>query len=126
MFISVIGATPNKRKYGYKVLKDLMEKGIGDVVPVNPNYSEIEGIKCYKSITHVPYDIDMVVFIVPPSVGLKVLEEVVDKGIKNVWFQPGAESEEIERFCKDHKLNYSFYRCILISDKKEIRDFPVR
>ncbi len=123
MKIGIVGATQNKYKYGYKVLKSLINKGYTDIFPVNPNYPEIEGLKCYSNLADIPEDLDLVVFIIPPQVGIKVLEEVLMKNIKNVWFQPGAESEEIEGFCKSNNLNYSFYNCIMVEDRDEIEKF---
>ncbi len=66
---------------------------------------------------------DLVVFIVPGSVGIKILKEIAGRKIRNVWFQPGAESEEIEEFCKKHGLNANFHSCIMISEEEEIKGF---
>ena len=44
MAYAIIGASNNKEKYGYKVLKDLKEKKI-DVVPINQHEKEILGLK---------------------------------------------------------------------------------
>jgi len=86
-------------------LKDFLGKGF-EVLPVNPNYDEIERLKCYKSVKELPKDIDVIVFVVPPRVGLEVAKEAVEAGFKKLWFQPGAE--------------YSFGKCIMVetSDKK--------
>lgn len=123
MKIGIIGATQNKTKYGYKVLKNLIKRNIGEVYPINPNYKEIEGKKCYPSIYDIPYKLDLLVFILPPERGLKILNSAVEKDIKNVWFQPGAESREIEEVCIENKLNYSIGRCIMVISDEEVRDF---
>ncbi len=123
MRIGIVGATTDKNKYGYKVLKNLKKRKIGELFPINPKYKEIEGISCFESVEKVPYDLDLVVFIVPGSVGIKILKEIVDRKIRNVWFQPGAESEEIEEFCKNHGLHASFHSCIMISEEEEIKEF---
>ncbi len=123
MNIGILGATAKKSKYGYKVLKNLKIRGFKNLYPINPNYKEIEGFECYDSLRSIPDKIDLLVFIVPPSIGLEVLQDAKALGLKNMWFQPGAESKEIEKFCKKYSLNYSFYRCIMVADDEEIENF---
>ncbi|MPW38389.1 CoA-binding protein [Thermococcus sp. 101 C5] len=117
--IALVGASKNPAKYGNIILKDLLSKGF-EVLPVNPNYDEIEGVKCYKSIKELPRDVDVIVFVVPPKVGLQVAKEAVEAGFKKLWFQPGAESEEIREFLEKVGVEYSFEKCIMVetSDKK--------
>lgn len=100
-------------------MKDFLGKGF-EVLPVNPNYDEIERLKCYKSVKELPKDIDVIVFVVPPRVGLEVAKEAVEAGFKKLWFQPGAESEEIKQFLEKAGVEYSFEKCIMVetSDKK--------
>jgi len=113
--ISLVGATNNKEKYGYRILKNLENKGY-NLYPVNPNYDEIEGIKTYPSIKELPKEeIDLIVFVVPPKVGIKVLKEAYQEGYKKFWFQPGAESDEIEQYVKSlNDVDCSFIDCIMV------------
>ncbi|EHR78716.1 CoA-binding protein [Thermococcus litoralis DSM 5473] len=117
--IALVGASKNPAKYGNIILKDLLSKGF-EVLPVNPNYDEIEGLKCYRSVKELPKDVDVIVFVVPPKVGLQVAKEAVEAGFKKLWFQPGAESEEIREFLERAGVEYSFGKCIMVetSDKK--------
>jgi len=117
--IALVGATKNPTKYGNIILKDLLGKGF-EILPVNPNYDEIEGLKCYKSVKELPKDVDVIVFVVPPRVGLEVAKEAVEAGFKKPWFQPRAESEDIRQFLEKAGVDYSFERCIMVetSDKK--------
>ncbi|HDZ35712.1 MAG TPA: CoA-binding protein [Thermococcus sp.] len=111
--IALVGATRNPVKYGNIILKDLVSKGY-EVLPVNPKYDEIEGLKCYRSVKELPKDVDVIVFVVPPKVGLQVAKEAVETGFKRLWFQPGAESEEIREFLENAGVEYSFGRCIMV------------
>lgn len=83
----VVGASNNEEKYGYKVFKDLLDAGY-KVLPINPNEQEILGEKVYPTLSTVKEQIDVVIFVTPPAVTEKVLEEVKVLGIKNVWIQP--------------------------------------
>ena len=111
--IALVGASPNPDKYGNIILKDLIRKGF-EVLPVNPKYDEIEGLRCYRSVRELPKDVDVIVFVVPPHVGLQVAREAVEAGFRRLWFQPGAESEEIREFLESQGVEYSFYRCIMV------------
>lgn len=117
--IALVGASKNPTKYGNIILKDLLSKGF-EVLPVNPNYDEIEGVRCYRSVRELPKDVDVIVFVVPPKVGLQVAKEAVEAGFKKLWFQPGAESEEIKEFLERAGVEYSFGKCIMVEtgDKK--------
>lgn len=110
--IALVGASPNPSKYGNIILKDLVGKGY-EVLPVNPKHGEIEGLRCYRSVRELPGDVDVIVFVVPPAVGLGIAREAVEAGFKRLWFQPGAESDDIARFLDEKGVEYSFGKCII-------------
>jgi hypothetical protein len=51
---------------------------------------------------------------VPPSVGIKITKDLVEKGYDNFWYQPGAESEEISNYLESKKKNYIDDQCIMV------------
>lgn len=93
--IVILGASSDRSKFGNKAVRAFASKGY-TVYPVNPKEAQIEGHKAYPSISDVPGgNFDMVSFYLPPPIGLKVIEAVAEKGAKEVWFNPGAESPEL-------------------------------
>lgn len=62
--------------------------------------------------------VDIVIFAVPPQVVVSILPDVVKKGIKKIWMQPGSESKEAVQFCKEHEIEYSTIDCIMVERKK--------
>jgi hypothetical protein len=90
----VIGASSDRSKFGNKAVRAFVHHG-DTVVPINPREPEVEGLKTYASVLDVPGPVDMATFYVAPRVGLGLLEEVSQKGIAEVWFNPGAESPEL-------------------------------
>lgn len=92
--VAVIGASSDRSKFGNKAVRAFLHHG-DTVVPVNRREPEVEGLKTYASVLDVPGPIDMATFYVPPRVGLAVLDEIVRKGIAEVWFNPGADSPEL-------------------------------
>jgi hypothetical protein len=92
--IAVIGASSNRRKFGNRALRAYRQQGY-TVLAINPNEAEVEGQKTFASVLDVPGPIDMATFYVPPEIGERVIEEVARKGIAEVWFNPGAESDAL-------------------------------
>jgi predicted CoA-binding protein len=92
--IAVIGASPDRHKYGNKALRAFVNQGY-DAVPINPHVDSVEGRRAYASVLDVPGDIEMATFYVPPDVGLEVIESVAQKGIREVWLNPGSESPDL-------------------------------
>lgn len=112
--IALVGATRNPEKFGYIILKDLTKKGF-ELFPVSPNYDEIDGIKVYKNIEELPSDVELIVFVVPPHIGLGELKKAYNKGFRRFWFQPGAESQEIIEYSKTlNDAEFSFIKCIMV------------
>ncbi len=67
------------------------------VYPVHPTATKIEGLDCYPSILEVPGDVDRVSIYLPPHVAIEVLADVAAKSPKEVWLNPGSESEAVVR-----------------------------
>lgn len=93
---AVVGASADPAKYGHRVFRDLVSAGFS-VVPVNPKKPEVRGVPAVATLADIQPHSDVAVFIVPPKVGLKVMEEAAKLGIKKLWFQPGAESAAIRQ-----------------------------
>lgn len=109
---AVVGASNNVNKFGYKIFKALLDAKFS-VYPVNPKEKEVLGQKCYKSISEIPDDVEIVNFVVPANITLKLLEEVEELGIEKVWFQHGSFSEHCITFCKQNKILYVNDSCLL-------------
>jgi predicted CoA-binding protein len=88
---AVVGASTDRSKYGNKVLRAYLQNQ-RDAVPVNPSAEEVEGIRAYHDLASVPDGIDAVSIITPPAVTEKVVAQALERGIKHIWMQPGAES----------------------------------
>jgi hypothetical protein len=92
--VAVIGASSDPAKFGNKAVRAFARQGY-TVVPIHPKEPEIEGLKAYASVLDVPGQIDMASMYLAPAVGLRVIEEVAQKGIPEVWLNPGADSPEL-------------------------------
>ena len=111
--IALVGASNNPRKYGNKILLDLISKG-HNVYPVNNKEKNIEGIKSYKSVDAIPEIPSIINFVIPPNEGMAVTRDLVEKGYDNFWYQPGAESNQISKFLEVEKKNFIDDMCIMV------------
>jgi predicted CoA-binding protein len=92
--VAVIGASSNRQKFGNRAVRAYLREGY-TVIPINPHEAAVEGIKAYRSVLDVPGPIDMASFYVPPEIGEQVIEEVAQKQIREVWLNPGADSDAL-------------------------------
>ncbi len=100
----VVGASPHRYKYGNKVLRCYQQNG-RRAIPVNPNAQDVEGVPCVASVLDLPDEVQSVSIITPPEVTERVVEEVIRKGIRHVWMQPGAESDAAVAACEAAGIN---------------------
>lgn len=100
----VVGASVNRQKFGNKVLRCYLQHG-RKAIPVNPNEPEIEGVSCAVTIGDLPPDAVSISMITPPAVTAQLVPLAIEKGIKNIWMQPGAEHPEAVALCRERGIN---------------------
>ena len=110
---AVAGSFRNESKYAYKILRTLISKGY-QAYPVNPRLEDVGGIRCYNNILDIPFDIDVVNVVTPPSVSEAIVKECRAKSITRVWLQPGAESETAIKFCRDNNIDVIYGLCVML------------
>jgi len=114
---AVVGVSRNTEKWGFKVFKMLKDNGY-TVYPINPHIDEIEGERCFPSLSALPIRPDVVSIVVPPHVTEEVVKECKLLGVKNVWMQPGSESETAIKFCKVNGINVIYGMCMIMERQK--------
>ena len=114
--IALVGASNNPKKYGNKILLDLVSKGY-NVAPVNSKEKTIAGIKSYKNVLDLKESPSIINFVVPPSIGFQITKELVENKFDNFWYQPGAKSEKISYFLNENKKNFIDDKCIMVVTK---------
>ncbi|HKU50245.1 MAG TPA: 3-hydroxypropionate--CoA ligase [Nitrososphaera sp.] len=93
--VALIGASPEPGKVGNSVLESLVKHDYkGKVYPVNAKgYSEIMGIKAYKSLDEIPDKVDIVVVTVDLKFVPELLKSASKKGIHNFVVISGGGKE---------------------------------
>jgi len=93
--IAIIGASPDRAKFGNKAVRAYVGQGY-DVYPVNPKGGTIEGLTAYRSLSEVPLDsFDRISVYLPPAIGLVALDEIAKKSCGELWLNPGSDSPEV-------------------------------
>ncbi len=110
----VVGASTDRDKYGNKVLRCYQMKGLR-AIPVNPREKVVEGVACVASVSDLPDGVTSISVITPPAVTVRIVDEAVSKGIRNIWMQPGAESPAAVEKCVKAGINViADGSCILV------------
>ena len=92
--VAIIGASPDRHKFGNKALRAFREAGYR-AIPITPHHVVIEGETAYATVLDYAGTIDMASMYVPPEIGEQVIESLAQKGIGEVWFNPGADSAAV-------------------------------
>ena len=92
--VAVVGASRDRRKFGNKAVRAFLHRKY-DVIPINPGGGMIEGLVTYASVLDVPRSIEMATVYVRPTVGVRLMTEIADKGIEEVWLNPGADAHAV-------------------------------
>ena len=110
--IAMVGASPDKTKFSYGVLRVLHETGY-DMAPVNPNpdLKEIRGIKVYPSLKAIDRPVDMVEVFRRKEELYGIAQEAIDIGAKVLWGQIGVYDDEAAKLAEDAGLKVVMDRC---------------
>lgn len=92
--IAVVGASRTPGHVGYVILENLVHGDYhGTVFPINPQATEILGVRCYPSVLAVKEKIELAVIAVPVDAVLAVIHDCGKKGIKHVVMVTAGFSE---------------------------------
>ena len=110
--IAMVGASADKTKFSYGVLRVLHETGY-DMIPVNPNpaLTEIRGLKVYKTLAEVDRQIDMVQVFRRSEELYAIAQEAIDVGAKVLWGQIGVYDDRAAKLAEDAGLTVVMDRC---------------
>ena len=110
--IAMVGASPDKTKFSYGVLRVLNETGY-DMIPVNPrpDITEIRGLKVYPNLKSIDRPVDMVEVFRKPEDLYEIAKEAIAINAKVLWGQIGVINDEAARLAEDAGLKVVMNRC---------------
>jgi len=110
---AVVGVSRKKKKFGNALFKELKTRG-KRVYAVGSGPAEIDGGRIYESLSSLPEKPDAIVISVKPGSAKKVVQDCVDLGIGEVWFQQGSFVPELAELCKQNGLRFIPGSCPLL------------
>ena len=110
--IAMVGASPDKTKFSYGVLRQLSEIGY-DILPINPNpkITEIRGLRVYRSLQDIDKQIDMVEVFRPANELYGIAEQAIEVGAKVLWGQIGVYDDKAAKLAEAAGLKVVMNRC---------------
>jgi len=110
--IAMVGASPDKTKFSYGVLRVLSETGY-DMIPVNPRpgLEEIRGLKVYPSLVAIDRPVDMVEVFRRPEDLMAVTKDAIAIGAKVLWGQIGVVDHEAAQLAEEAGMQVVMDRC---------------
>ncbi|MCA9378862.1 CoA-binding protein, partial [Candidatus Dojkabacteria bacterium] len=120
--VAVVGVSSEPRKLGSVVFTNILESGFTKVYPVNPNYDDVLGHRCYHNLGYIHADLDLVVIVVPAAFVPQVMVDVAAKNVENViiisagFRETGEEGQKLEaevmKIAKSNGINILGPNCL--------------
>jgi uncharacterized protein len=121
--IAVIGCSSNPYRTSYHIADYLIKAGF-EVIPVNPNESEIFGLHCYDSLSDLPeeIEIDVVDIFRNKRYSLETVQEIIEwskrRGQKPViWTQLDVSTDSAKSLAEAEGFTYVENRCIMVEHR---------
>ena len=110
--IAMVGASPDKTKFSYGVLRVLHETGY-DMIPINPRpgLEDIRGMRVYPDLASIDRPVDMVEVFRKSEDLYGIAEQAIAIGAKVLWGQIGVINHDAARLAEDVGLKVVMDRC---------------
>ncbi|MEX2324636.1 MAG: CoA-binding protein [Nitriliruptoraceae bacterium] len=109
--IAVVGLSSNPARPSYEVAARLQTLGY-DIVPVNPNVTEVLGVAAIPSLADIDGHIDIVDVFRRPAFATDIARDAVAIGAEALWLQLGVTSQQARTIAESADLRYIEDRCL--------------
>ena len=110
--IAVVGLSSNPFRPSNGVASFMLKKGY-EIIPVNPNETEVFGIKAVASLSDISEKVDLVDIFRRADEAGAVVDEAIKNGAKAVWLQEGVIDNAAAKRAEDAGLLVVMDRCWL-------------
>jgi acetyl coenzyme A synthetase (ADP forming)-like protein len=102
--VAIVGASRDSTRIGSRLLDEMIRAGFrGEIYPVNPKATEIQGLKAYPSVRDVPNRVDLAVIAVPRDAVAGVVDDCAARGVRAIvvitagYSETNAEGKELQQ-----------------------------
>jgi len=111
--VAIVGLSANWSRPSYFAAKYLLDRGY-DVIPVNPNYDEVLGQKCYPDLESIDRPVDIVDLFQRSEAVPAFIQPTIKLGAKTLWLQLGITHAEAESEARAAGIEVIVDRCMKI------------
>ena len=111
--LAVVGLSANWYRPSYFAAKYMLEHGYR-IIPVTPQYPEVLGQKCYRSLRDIPEKVDLVDVFRKTSDVMPIAEDAIAIGARVLWQQLGVKNGEAAEKARAAGLDTVMDRCVKI------------
>ena len=108
--IAVVGCSPNEYRDSNMIARFLIGQG-HTVIPVNPYFDTILGLKCYPDLLSITGRFEMVDVFRRSEFVLPIAHHALDAGAKIFWTQLGVYDEEAAALLQPAGMTVVMNRC---------------
>ncbi|MBI3649315.1 MAG: acetate--CoA ligase family protein [Actinobacteria bacterium] len=101
--IAIVGASESPDSWAPEIHRSLLHLGFqGELYPINPKYREVWGRPCLDSVLELPRGVDLIVFVVPARVVVRMIDDCGKAGARGImvvssgFAEAGEEGRELQ------------------------------
>ena len=110
--IAVVGISPKESRDSNRVARYLMRHGY-EIVPVNPGQKKILEKPCFRTLSDIPFPIDMADLFLNPKRVPAVVDQAIDMGVQIIWMQEGVVPNKAAHKARKRGIEVVMNKCIM-------------
>ena len=111
--IAIVGASESSDSWAPEIYRSLNHVGFtGELYPINPKYDQVWGRPCLHSPLELPRGVDLLIFVVPARVVVRMFDDVAKAGVRGVmvvssgFAEAGDEGRALQQELRDKALEH--------------------
>ncbi len=112
--LAMVGVSRDPKDFSRTLFAEFKKRGY-DIVPVNPNLSDLDGQRCYARVQDIQPRVDGVLVVTPSRATDQVVRDCAEAGVTRVWLHRGegigSVSDQAVAFCQEHGIDVVVGQC---------------
>jgi predicted CoA-binding protein len=110
--VAVLGASPKPDRFANKAVRMLMRHGY-NVLPVNPAFTHIEGLHCFKTLGEITEPIDTITMYLGERNSMPLIDDIIKSKPRRIIMNPGAHNDTLEEKAREAGIEVE-HDCTLV------------